>query len=749
MLDLKDFFHLPEVDVLLAQAVHDPRGITVVAGLGPRSAQASATGLADAPGAPSDRSTITALLLRHTLDRALNGRKVQAVVVGPTRNGLPVANHQRRQVEIILAPIDHVDGFTTGLQQAMMRNPDLLAIDRLNTVTAQATFHAAATGRRILTQIDTALVGGDVLQEIVGLGCSPSQMSLVSWVIAVQRVPALCTYCKQPHRPGAALVETMTGRHALDPGATFYAASGCRHCQGTGYSGELTAFDVFRVHGGVTSFSELVSTPSLLPLEGYLARLAAQGYVPLEDAARLSQSSRGKMPLAPAAREAAPDEAARVLQRKLAEMEAANKVLAQRVDALLSLQEASRVIGAAMRLDEIADRVAHYACELSGADRAILYLIEPGGEGRVVAVADWDAAMVGRQTALPASLLERGEPESMVGAPPGVDLPPEQLQALQAGLRVPLVADDTLVGVLVVNSLYKTRFAPVGVLSLKALGDMLALAVRRASRVEALYERVDRLEAEQTDRIDAARREREFELARALQARSLPDRFPSIRTTQFAAAYRPAREVGCDRYDVIDLGDGKLGLLIADVAGRGLPAAYGMGLARSLILSEAQRSRSPREVLAQVNRALVEVGRGEILLTAFYAVFEVATRHLVYCRAGHARPLWLRADGHDVLLSMPGLPIGMFDPDELDLGEGEIYPAPGDTLVFYTDGLIDALDPYGAEFGLAHWVRRAREHAGLPVDQMCAALFDEVAAFQAGAPRMDDMALLVMRVVDS
>ena len=320
MIDLKDFFHLPEVDVLLAQVVGDARGITVIAGLGARSPQAAVPGGSDAPLPQSDRATIAAIVMRQILDRLYNGRKPQAAVVGTDRSAIRVANHQRRQVEFLPAPLNHIDGFTTGLQQAMMRDPDLLVIDRLNTVSAQAAFDAAATGRRILTQIDTALVGGEVLQEIVGLGCSASQMSLVAWIVAVQRVSALCTYCKQPHQPGPTLVEMMAERHSIDRGATFYAASGCRNCQGTGYIGELTVFDIFRVHGGVSSFSELVSTPSLLPLEGYIARLAAQGYVALEDAARISSAAPRKSTSLSALRRESADEATRALERKLVEM---------------------------------------------------------------------------------------------------------------------------------------------------------------------------------------------------------------------------------------------------------------------------------------------------------------------------------------------------------------------------------------------------------------------------------------------
>jgi len=748
MLDLKDFFHLPEVDVLLTQIVNDPRGITVVAGLGPRSAQGILVGAPDAPVAQSGRSTIAAILMRHMLDRSTADRKTRALIVGPDRSVMRVANHQRRQVEFIVAPIDHVDGFTTALQMAMLRDPDLLVIDRLNTVTAQATFHAAATGRHILTQIDTALVGGEVLQETVGLGCSPSQMSLVSWVVAVQRVPVLCTACKQPYRPNPALIDTMAERHSIDRDTTFYSASGCQQCHGTGYLGELTAFDIFRVHGGMSSFSEMVSTPSLLPLEGYLARLAAQGYAPLEDAARVGASAVRKVQQLLTARESTLDETGRALQRKLAEMEAANKVLAQRTEALIALQDVSQALSGSIRLADIARRVVHYACELCGADHAILYLVESPDEAHVLEVEGWDAATVGREARLPTSMLDRGEPESVVGAPPGIDLPPDKVRTLQAGLRVPLVIDDTLVGLLIVNSLHRTRFAPGSVALLKMFGNHVAVSIQRARLVEELHSKIAELEAAQAELIHKERMERELELARDLQRRLLPEGFPSMAGVQFAAAYRPAREVGGDLYDVIDLGGGQLGLLIADVSDKGLPAAFYMGIARALIGSEARRTDSPRQVLTNVNRMLMEAGRGAMFLTAFYGIFDANTRRLVYCRAGHDRPVWLRADGHDVLLGAPGTLLGMLDLDELDLAEAEIFLSPGDTLVLYTDGMTDALDPYGAEFGLTHWAARTRENVHLPTDQLCATLFDEVAAFQSGAPQVDDMTLLIMRISD-
>jgi sigma-B regulation protein RsbU (phosphoserine phosphatase) len=731
MLDLKDFFHLPEVDDLFAQIAGDDRGVTVVAGLGPRALTPTGTGTL------SGRPTIAAILMRHILDRRIGERSARAVVVAPDRRAMRVARHQRRQVE-----------FAGGLGQALQRDPDLLVVDQLDAAIAPAVFDAAARCR-VLTQIDTSLSGGEVLRQIAELGCGPDQLARLAWVVTTQRVAALCPACKQPHQPAEALLAMMSERYDLDRAAAYYGAAGCDQCGGTGYRGEVTAFDVF--HGdGTTRYPELASLPSRLSIDQYMARLAEHGYVALEDAARIGAATLRKVQQLLATREETLDETARALQRKLAELEAANAVLTQRTEALIALQDVSQTLSASTRLNQVADRVVHYACLLCGADRAVLYLIEPAFEraGRVLAVAGWDGSAVGRVVELPESMLARTEPDAVSGPPPAIVLPPDQARAIQTGLRLPLVADEELVGLLIVSSLGKARFAPGQVALLKTFGSQAAVSIQRVRLIETLREKIAQLEAAQAALVEKERLARELELARDLQLRSLPDRFPEVAGVHFASAYRPAREVGGDLYDVIDLGDGQLGLLIADVSDKGLPAAFFMALTRSLTLAEARRSLSPREVLSNVNRLLREVNRAGMFVTMFYGVFDTRTRRLVYGRAGHDRPLWLRADGSVEPLDAPGILVGLLDHDEFYLTEADTTLAPGDALILYTDGMVDALDPNGVEFGAQHWVSRVRDYADLPADELCSALFDEVAAFQLGTPQMDDMTLLVMRIVD-
>lgn len=741
MLDLKDFFHLPEIDDMFAQIANHRRGVIIVAGLHARPL------LPDAPVVPSGRSTITAILMRRMLDSSIEGRASRAAVVGPDRSALRVARQQRKQVEFVSAPIDNDEAFARGLRQVLKRKPDLLVIDRLNAATAPAIFEAAGDGCCVLTQIDTSLAGGEVFQEMADLGCSLDQISRVSWVITVHRVPALCAVCRRLHRPGEALLETMSARHGIERAAVYYAAHGCEACEGSGYHGEVTVFDVFRAPETATRLSEWVSTPSLLSIEGYMARLAEQGYLALEDAVRFGASTLRQMQQLLVTREHSLDETTRMLQRKLAEIEAANKVLTQRTGALIALQDVSQTLSASTRLDEVAQRVVHYACQLCGGDRAVLYLIEPSDEGRVLAVDGWDASVVGKIAQLPDALLAPGEPGPMSGMPPAIELASERAH-LRASLRVPLVAEESLVGLLIVSSLSKTRFAPGSVALLKTFGSQAAVSIQRVRLIETLHDTIEQLKAAQSALIEKERIERELELARELQLGSLPGEFPEARGVRFASAYRPAREVGGDLYDVIELSEERLGLFIADVSDKGLPAAFYMGLTRSLFLAEARRSDSPREVLSSINRLLGEISRAGMFVTAFYGVYDARTGRLRYSRAGHDQPLWLRPDGSVTLLDARGMLLGSLAPGEFELTEAEAELSPGDMLILYTDGLTDALNPYGIEYGARHWINRARECAGLPADRVCSTLFNEVAAFQLGAPQFDDMALLVMQIID-
>jgi sigma-B regulation protein RsbU (phosphoserine phosphatase) len=270
--------------------------------------------------------------------------------------------------------------------------------------------------------------------------------------------------------------------------------------------------------------------------------------------------------------------------------------------------------------------------------------------------------------------------------------------------------------------------------------QMIADLQRKNEQLDRAYRE---LQAAQAALVDKERLERELELAREIQQSILPRVFPHLPGVSCAARSRPARHVGGDFYDVIPLGKRRVGLLIADVSDKGMPAALFMALTRSLIRAEARRSSSPREVLLNVHRLLLEISQTGMFVTVFYGVLDLAQGGFCYARAGHDRPLHFRpSSGECRLLAGEGMLLGLVEPVileevEMDLGQG-------DRLVLYTDGITDTKSPTGEFFG----VERLREIVCATGQQdaqsLCDLIFAEVEQFQAGSVQFDDMAVLVV-----
>ena len=265
---------------------------------------------------------------------------------------------------------------------------------------------------------------------------------------------------------------------------------------------------------------------------------------------------------------------------------------------------------------------------------------------------------------------------------------------------------------------------------------------------EELARTYHELQEAQTQLIEKERLERELELAREIQQSILPRSFPRLAGVEFAARSQPARQVGGDFYDVISLSKGRLGLLIADVSDKGMPAALYMALARSLIHVEAKRVPSPRQVLRNTNTLLLQMSRSDMFVTVFYAVFDPAEGSLTFARAGHDRPLILgrgHAECHS--LGAQGMALGLFDHVELE--EAEVGLRPGDVLVLYTDGITDASSPGGEFFGVDRLQETVCSASARTAQGLCDLIFERVARFQEDAVQHDDMAVLVVRIADA
>jgi serine phosphatase RsbU (regulator of sigma subunit) len=740
MLELRDFFHLPRVDELVEQLVAQESGLIVVAGLDPRPVSQRASA---ATFRPSGRLTIFRILMRDIL---IAHPSAQAIVVAEDPDAVRVARRLRHQVRFL--PVVSPYTYTGRIKEAVRSEPSLLVIDRLDAETIVPALEAAQNGLNVLSQLDTIFRNVDVVQHAVDLGAPRELLTSLTWVVAVDRVRTLCPHCKQPAPLEPNRLEDLCGRfphlEAELKLGTFFRSSGCSECGHTGKSGDIAVFDFFR-----GDRSTPLDGTYLLRLEDYMLRLATLGQLPLSEALRPDADRlRYTFNLLATSEQALADVNAQ-LQRRLAELEAANQVLQGRTEALISLHDIGQALITSADLAELSLRVCRRTRDLCGAERAILYILRPEGAAEVLAVNGWDRTLVGQRFG--ADLVFAGdrtnEPSSFPRWPPGIPYrhPDVEGAALRAGLRIPLVAQGVRVGLMIVHSTTKSSFPPGEVALLQTFANQSAVAIQRAGLIEQLQEKITELEAAQAELVKKERMEREMELARQVQQSVLPRVFPLMPGYRFGACNRPARQVGGDFYDVILLDGDSFGVVIADVSDKGMPAALFMALTRSLLLAEARRARSPRAVLNNVHRLLLELGDPDMFVTVFYGVVDGPARSLTYARAGHDLPLLLR-EGVSLPLAGEGTFLGYPDFDELHLSEEQTTLNPGDRLVLFTDGLVDLLSPEGRAFGLGRLKNTLNAHLHLTPDGLCAATFAELARFQADAEQYDDMTMLVVEV---
>jgi sigma-B regulation protein RsbU (phosphoserine phosphatase) len=217
---------------------------------------------------------------------------------------------------------------------------------------------------------------------------------------------------------------------------------------------------------------------------------------------------------------------------------------------------------------------------------------------------------------------------------------------------------------------------------------------------------------------------------------------------EIASDYRPARSIGGDFFDVFPILDAarprQLGVVIADVSGKGISAALLMAFVRPVMRSALDRSGDPVQALELTNRILVDERRTGLFVTILAGVLELDTGRFTFANAGHEMPLLIPGDGSDSRWVEGGGPlVGMFG--RLDLRAEAFTLQPGDRLVLYTDGITDAASPVGARLGTERFRELASGTFDGHAEDTCAAVIDSVLAFQGDAEPADDLALLVLR----
>ncbi len=312
--------------------------------------------------------------------------------------------------------------------------------------------------------------------------------------------------------------------------------------------------------------------------------------------------------------------------------------------------------------------------------------------------------------------------------------PAPEIIAERLGLGVcaalPLIAKGDPVGAMVIGVDAPERL-PAG----RALNILTGIAQQTALAIDNA-----RLYRESLER---QRLEQELSLAREIQTSFLPREAPSVPGWGLAADWQAARQVGGDFYDFVPLQDGRYGLVIADVADKGVPAALFMALSRTLMRAVAFTGRTPSEALRRVNQLILSDARSDLFITVFYVIWNPVTGELAYANAGHNPPMLIRASGALELLSGRGIALGVVE--NINLEARSIVMAPGDTLLLYTDGVIDALNDEDDAFGMDRLRRTLDAARHLPARDIVKAIMSAVEQFSCCEGAFDDETIMVLK----
>ncbi len=297
-------------------------------------------------------------------------------------------------------------------------------------------------------------------------------------------------------------------------------------------------------------------------------------------------------------------------------------------------------------------------------------------------------------------------------------------------LLVPLMDRDELVGIMALSAkIAGFRYTYEDFSLLMVVANQIVVALNNA-----------RLYAES---LEKQRLEEELEIARKIQMNLLPRRLPEHHRYEFAAFNYPSRHVGGDYYDFIHLGDGRLGVVIADVSGKGVPAALLMARVQAIIQAQKGQGLHLESMLTRLNDFLVSSSSPDRFVTMFYGELDLETGLFQFCNAGHNYPFVISRDGEIKYLVEGGLILGAFP--NLNYVSSRIKISSNDVVVMYTDGLSEAMNSAEEEFGERRLVETVIRVRGESAQVICGTLIKNIRQFAAGAEEADDMTLVVLK----
>src|ERR1700678_2247693 len=411
---------------------------------------------------------------------------------------------------------------------------------------------------------------------------------------------------------------------------------------------------------------------------------------------------------------------------------ASRPLVSSQVDELLKLQKAAQNISSILDLDRLIDKVVNDVAPSFGCVEADIYLHDEERGELTLACAHGCA---GCEICGTGNSLKIGK-EGMVGYvaatgqmryAPDVRKDPYYIgceESTQSEVAIPLHVGERLVGVFTASHPDLDAFPRQQLRLLQALCDHMAVAIHNAHRF-------------QSERAEREAMSHEAQEARAIQQALLPKASPLVPGFAISGLSIAAHAVGGDWYDFIPFPDGRWGLVLADVSGKGTAAALLMSATRGMLRSLAEACSTPAEVLTKLNSLLVEDFPAGRFVTLVYAVLDPASRTVTFASAGHLQPLLVDHSGARFLDTERGLPLGL---SSGDYSQSVVALHPGSRLVFYSDGISEAVNQAEEEYGLDRLVQ----------DVMCPnasaiSILDDVRSFANGVVLRDDASVVFVK----
>jgi sigma-B regulation protein RsbU (phosphoserine phosphatase) len=303
---------------------------------------------------------------------------------------------------------------------------------------------------------------------------------------------------------------------------------------------------------------------------------------------------------------------------------------------------------------------------------------------------------------------------------------------------VPILFRNRTIGVLaIVNPSDGGSFGETDLSLAQSLSEQAGLAIHNLDLMASQIEK---------NKLDT-----DLGLAHEIQSMLLPKEFPDIPDLQMATIYKPAQKVGGDLYDIFSIDENRVGIAIADVSGKGIPASLLMAICQSNLRHFARHVDSPARVLSELNEVMVGEMRPEMFVTIIYAVIDLKAHQLIYARGGHELPIIVHSEGegrarHEFLES-EGMALGMVPNEIFDMAirDRTIPFNRGDILALYTDGVTEAANSDGVEFGNKRLAEVVSTLHSRDTDGMVQGILDRIALFSGDAGQMDDLTVVIAK----